>query len=298
MTKKIKTAVIGSYPVKIDNQELIKKYYQQQEINWEKYIKKAVNDMQKAKIDIISDGQTKDPFIQIFTRKLKGCRVRNITEITDKIQHTQKITVKDQKYVKKLLTKKQQLIGLLTGPYTLTKSCKDLYYNDEKQIAFDFAKALQKEAKHLEKTVDLISIDEPFFSNQMPEYSKELIEIITKKITKPTRLHICGDVSKIIPQILEIKVDILSHEFKLTPKLFNEFKKYDVQHKICLGSVRSDNTKIETVEEITKHIQKGLKIFDDKINQISPDCGLRMLPQHVAFQKLKNLAKAGEKING
>jgi len=295
---KIKTTVIGSYPVKINNQDLIKKYYQQKEINWEKYIKKAVNEQIKAGIDIISDGQTRDPFIQIFTRKLKGCRVRNRTEIIGKIKHHQAITINDQIYVKKLLTKKQKLIALITGPYTLTKSCQDLYYNDEKQIAFDFASALLKEAKKLEKQVDIISIDEPFFSNHMPDYSKELIEKITKNLNTQTRLHICGDVSKIIPEILEIKVDILSHEFKLTPKLLNEFKKYDVNNKICLGSVRSDNQKIETVDEIIKHIQKGIKTFDNKITQIAPDCGLKMLPENVAFQKLKNLVKAGEIING
>jgi len=93
-------------------------------------------------------------------------------------------------------------------------------------------------------------------------------------------------------------VDILSHEFKNTPKLFEEFKQYNVTKKICLGSVRSDDIRVEPVDEIIKHVDKGLEIFEDKICQISPDCGLRMLPRDIAFQKLKNLTKAGEKING
>jgi len=297
MSNKIKTCVIGSYPTEIDNDELIKNYYNSNPTIWNKYIKSAVEDMVNAKINMISDGQTRDPFIQIYTRKLKGCRIRNRTEIINKIEYEQPITVEDQKYVKTIIPKNTEIIGLITGPFTLTKSCVDLHYNNEEKIAFDFAKALKQEAKNLEAHVDLISIDEPFFSNEMPKYAKELIHIITKNLHIPTRLHSCGDVSKIIPELLDLPVDILSHEFKLTPTLFDAFKNYDITKKICLGSVRSDNTTVETVDEIVEHIKKGINIFDKKICQISPDCGLRMMPRNIAYQKLQNLSKAGEKIN-
>lgn len=298
MQQEIKTSVIGSYPVNVSNMSLMNDYFNQKQTSWDKNIEHAVNDMVNAGVDIVSDGQTRDPFIQIFTRKLKGCRIRDRTEILDKIEYKKPITVNDQKFVKTILPKNKELIGLLTGPYTLAKSCVDMYYNDEKQIAFDFASALKKEAKNLEKHVDMISIDEPFFSNEIPEYAKELIKTITQDLTCPTRLHACGDVSNIVGALIEIPVDILSHEFKLTPQIFNAFSEYSFSQKICLGSVRSDNTKVESVEEILEHVNKGITVFEDKICQISPDCGLRMLPRDVAFKKLKNLVKAGEKING
>lgn len=278
--------------------DLIKAYFKQKNISWKKYIDSAVKDMINSGIDTISDGQTRDPFVNIFTRKLKGCRIRGKTEVIDKIEYNGSIIIEDQKYVKKIIPKTKEIIGVLTGPYTLTKSSTDLFYNNEKNLAFDFAYALKKEAGELQKYVDLISIDEPFFSIELPEYGKELISIITKNLNCPTRLHVCGDVSKIIPELLEMPVDILSHEFKASPKLFNIFKKYAISKNICLGCVCSDNTKIETVEEIVNHIKKGIEIFGDKITQLSPDCGLRMLPRNIAFQKLKNLVKAGEKIYG
>ncbi|HEY0087797.1 MAG TPA: methionine synthase, partial [Candidatus Lokiarchaeia archaeon] len=112
------------------------------------------------------------------------------------------------------------------------------------------------------------------------------------------RLHICGDVSGIIPEILDMPVDIISHEFKASPKLFDSFKQYEVNKDICLGSVRSDNIKIESVDEIINHIKKGINVFGDKINQLAPDCGQRMLPKDVAFQKLKNLVKASDCVYG
>ena len=298
MKHKIKTCVIGSYPVHVDAMNFMNGYFDQNEVSWNKYIESAVSDMVNAGIDIVSDGQTRDPFIQIFTRKLKGCRVRDRTEIIDKVEYDDPITVEDQKYVRSLIPKDKELIGLLTGPYTLTKSCVDLFYNDEKKLAFDFAYALRKEAEILQKHVDMISIDEPFFSNDMPEYGKDLIEIITKDLSCTTRLHACGDVSNVVTELLEIPVDVLSHEFKASPQLFDVFKEYSFSQKICLGSVRSDDTRVEPVNEIIEHVKNGIDIFEDKICQIAPDCGQRLLPRDVAFQKLKNLVKAGEQING
>jgi 5-methyltetrahydropteroyltriglutamate--homocysteine methyltransferase len=296
--KKIKTAVIGSYPVNIDKMEHMQGYFYQKDVTWDKYIKIAVEDMVEAGIDIVSDGQTRDSFVNIFTRKLGGCRIRDRTEIIGKVEYDGPITVNDQKYVKSFIPKNKQLIGLITGPYTLTNSCVDLFYNDEKELAFDFANALKQEAKLLKKHVELISIDEPFFSMGIPEYGKELIGIIIKDLSCHTRLHVCGDVSNIVPELLEMPVDILSHEFKASTKLFDAFKQYNITRNICLGSVRSDKAEIETVNEIVTHINKGIDIFGNKISQLAPDCGQKMLPRDAAFQKLKNLVKAGEIIYG
>ena len=295
---KVKTSVIGSYPVNIDNMELMEDYFEQKESSWNKYIDSAVCDMLNAGIDIISDGQTRDSFVNIFTRKLKGCRIRARTEVIDKVEYNGGITIDDQEYVKSIIPKDKEIVGVLTGPYTLTKSSINLFYNDLKDLAFDFAYALGQEVKELQKYVDLISIDEPCFSIDFPDFGKDLLNVITKDLTVPVRLHVCGDVSKVIPEILDMPVDIISHEFKASPKLFNAFEKYNVTKKICLGSVCSDNVRVETVDEIIKHIQSGIKFFGDKISQLAPDCGLRLLPKNIAFQKLKNLVAAGEKVYG
>lgn len=298
MKNSITTTVIGSYPVNVDTFDLTNSYFNQKEVLWEKYIESAVNDMVVAGIQLVSDGQTRDPFVNIFYRKLGGCRIRERPEIIDKIEYKSPIIIEDQKFVRRIIPENRQIIGLLAGPYTLSKSCVDFHYHDEKELAFDFAEALKKEAKILQNYVDMIGIDEPFFSISMPDYAKELIESIVSDVKCPVRLHVCGDVSKIIPEIIELPVDILSHEFKASPKIFDAFKEHSFSQKICLGSVRSDKPFVEPVDEIVKHIRKGIDVFGDRISQIAPDCGLRLLPRDVAFQKLKNMVKAGEKIYG
>lgn len=296
--KKVKTTVIGSYPVNVETMEIMNGYFNQTTVSWNRYIQSAVNDMVVSGIDMISDGQTRDPFVNIFTRKLKGCRIRERTEIIDKVEYDGPITIEDQKYVRSLIPKNKQLIGLITGPFTLTNSSVDLFYNDEKELAFDFAKALKKEAQLLQKNVDMISIDEPFFSMGVPDYGKELIKTITSGLSCPIRLHVCGDVSNVVSDVLDMPVDVLSHEFKASPKLFDAFKQHNITKNICLGSVRSDNSRVESVGEIVEHINKGIDVFGDRISQIAPDCGQRMLPQDAALQKLKNLVKAGEEVYG
>ena len=298
MRQKIQTSVIGSYPVFINTQEIMNQYFTEQPIPWAPYIRQAVQDMTTAGITNVSDGQTRDPFIQLFTRKMKGCRVRQRPEIIGKVQYLDPITVDDQIYAKRLLPRHTKLIGVLTGPYTLAKSSVDSFYHDEKELAFDFATALRKEAEHLVKHVDFISIDEPVFSNELPEYASELLQTITKDLSCQTRLHVCGDVSGIIPQLVDMPVDILSHEFKASPHLFEGFIEYPCKKHMCIGAVRSDEVRVESVEEIVTHVRKALSVFDGNILQIAPDCGQRLLPRDCAFQKLKNLALAGEKLNG
>lgn len=298
MKDKPDTTVIGSYPSEINSLEFIDKYYQNKQISWEKYIKNAVDDMVNAGINIISDGQTRDPFVNIYLRKIKGCRIRARPEVIDQVEFEKPITVGDIKYVKKIVPKKTKIVGLLAGPYTLTKSCVDMYYHDEKALSFDLARVLQKEAELLQKHVDLISIDEPFFSISMPDYANDLIKIVTSKVKCKKRLHVCGDVSKIIPMLLDMPVDILSHEFKAQPKLFEHFKDYSMNKEICLGCIRSDKKRVESTKEIRNHIIKGKALFDGKISQLAPDCGLKHIPRENAFKKLVNLVKAGEEVYG
>ena len=298
MTQKLKTSVIGSYPVHIDTTELMHDYFSEQESPWTRYIAQAVKDMTTAGVDLVSDGQTRDPFIQLFTRRLQGCRIRDRTEIIGPVEYLDPITVSDQIYARRLLPRKTGLIGVLTGPYTLTKSSVDLFYHDEKALSFDFATALHREAENLQRHVELISIDEPFFSNELPEYAKELIGTITHGLSRPTRLHVCGDVSRIVPQLVDMPVDVLSHEFKASPHLFDVFREYPSARKFCIGAVRSDDAQVESVEGIVSHVKKAYTIFGGNVVHIAPDCGQRLLPRDAAFGKLKNLVAAGEIING
>lgn len=286
--------VIGSYPVQINRKHITDSYFQELSIpSWKPIIKQAVDQMVQSGVELVSDGQTRDPFMTIFTRGFKGCQVRERTEIIDSVEFTQSVTLSDLEYVRSILPENTLLLGLLVGPYTLSQSVIDHFYQDEKELAFAFAEALRKEAEAIQPVVDMISVDEPFFANVFPEYASELIEKVVSNISCPTRLHACGDVTTIVSSLLDLPVDVLSHEFSATPALFDSFAEFPNEKKqICLGSVRSDKQRIESVEEIVDHINRGIDLFGDHLIQIAPDCGLRLLPRQNAFMKLKRLDDA------
>lgn len=286
--------VIGSYPVQINRVELMQSYFEKQKLpSWQPFIKQAVSDMIKAGVQLVSDGQTRDPFMTIFTRGFKGCRVRERTEVINPIEFAGPITLPDLEYVRSILPKETQLLGLLVGPHTLSQSVIDQVYDDEKELAFAFAEALRKEAELIEPVVDMISVDEPFYANGFPEYAADLIHHVLRNISIPTRLHACGDVTGIVSDLLDLPVDVLSHEFSATPKLFDAFNEFPNEKKqICLGSVRSDQDQVETVSEIVSRIQRGKTVFGRRLVQIAPDCGLRLLPKKNAFLKLSRLHDA------
>jgi 5-methyltetrahydropteroyltriglutamate--homocysteine methyltransferase len=290
--------VIGSYPYDMQNTMLMQTYWDQQIIpSWQPHISEVVNDMVRAGVQLVSDGQTRDPFITIFARGLQGCRIRDRPEVVDKIRYVKPITLSDLKYVRTILPKTTRLLGLLVGPHTFSETVFDSYYNDKEKMAFDAAEALHKEACCIAPFVDMISVDEPHFSTSFPTYASELIDIVVDGINLPLRLHVCGDVSSIVPELLDMPVDVLSHEFKATPTIFDAYEQYpDNNKRFCIGCVRSDNERIESVSDISQHIEKAINVFGNSIEQLSPDCGLRLLHRTVAFEKLRNLTTALEKM--
>lgn len=290
---KILTTVVGSYPANIGLSAHLKGLYYHEDI-YKKAIEDCVKDQLSAGIDIISDGQCRDDMIKQFTKKLKGIRVSERSEIINKIEFIEPITFEDIKYAKKIIQKNRKvgIKGIVTGPYTLASSCIDKYYNNREKASYDFAIALAMEIKKIEKEVDMVQIDEPYFSVEYPSYGRDLIESMINKVKKPIALHVCGDIADIFKNLIEYKVDVLDHEFAKKPELINVIKGYSFKQKIGFGCVRSDDENVEDVETIKKRIEKIISILGEEKIYIDPDCGLRNLPREIAYKKLCNMVKA------
>jgi 5-methyltetrahydropteroyltriglutamate--homocysteine methyltransferase len=299
MTRCVTSSVIGSYPVVIPASELMAQYFAGEPVSWYPYIADAVGDMVEAGIEVVSDGQTRDPFIELFARRLGGCRVRARVEVVGPIVYRGGITVDDAAVVRRIVAfSPAKIVGVLTGPFTLMKSCVDLFYHDERECCLAFAEALRLEAAALSWFVDMVSIDEPWFSIELPEYAEESLGIVSGGLTCPVRLHACGNVSRIVDRLVGMPVDILAHEFKGSPQLFDAFREYPCTKGMCVGSVRSDDVRVESVEEIVEHLRRAESVFGERVVQVSPDCGMRLLPREVAFRKLVHLQRAKEAVYG
>ncbi len=111
-------------------------------------------------------------------------------------------------------------------------------------------------------------------------------------------LHVCyGDYSRIYPEILQFPVD----EFDV--ELCNgDYEQLDVfteppfTKDLGLGVVDAHDANVEPVQEIKRNIKRGLEVVPPERLTVSPDCGLKLLPREVAYEKMANLVTAAREV--
>ena len=289
--KVLATTVVGSYPVVRGGGllSLLDPLRPSVEI--------AVADQIAAGIDIISDGQVRGDMIKAFTAHLPGIKGQ---DVIGKVQPASApITVKDTMYA---LKKANRVKGIITGPTTLAHGLhiSTPMYRNREELALDLAAALIVEAKSLEAAgVTVLQIDEPIFSTGIADLAvgKQAIEMITTSLHIPTCMHVCGDLSGVIDEILRIPVHVLDFEFSKNPANLALFSSHDLAGRmIGFGCVDSTTDAVESVAVIKERIEKGMDVFGARTLLLDPDCGLRMRTRDAAFAKLKNMAEAAKEV--
>ncbi|MEF8873840.1 MAG: methionine synthase [Candidatus Thermoplasmatota archaeon] len=285
------TTVVGSYPSQPKKKDLIRSYYDKSD-PFKESLKRAVEDQVECSIELISDGQTRAGMVELFAGELSGYRIKEKVELVSKVRYDGAITVDDQKFVKKMISEDIGLKGIVTGPYTLVKSSNNEYYNGEKEPVMDTAEALHEEVVNLADICDVVQIDEPLFSIDYPDYGREAVEKVVDIDEVPIAMHVCGDISDIISELVEFNVEILDHEFTSNPILYEEFDDIDFPQRLAVGVV-STEPEVEKVSVIGERIERAYDLFGPE-TLVDPDCGLRNLDVRTAKMKLKNMVKAKE----
>jgi len=289
------TTVVGSFPA-VPPSDALFRYCRDGTDPYGVSLEEAVEAQISAGIHIVSDGQTRNDMVKLFTTKLSGIRMRSKPVIIGPVGYRESITAEDQELAKRLIAGRVLLKGIITGPFTLAMSCQDDYYHSPEKLAMAFADALNGEANRLAGLVDILQVDEPFFSVEYPEYADALVSAIFEGVELPRALHVCGDVGGIFSKLVELPVDILDHEFAAHPELLDVVSDTNFTQKIGYGCVRSDVNIAESVHEISERIKKGIACAGHGRLMLDPDCGLRHLSPEVARAKLENMVKARETV--
>ncbi|RBQ24536.1 Methionine synthase [Candidatus Methanobinarius endosymbioticus] len=313
------STVVGSYPVHMEKEESLKDKFLSSigaKDPYKSAIKYVVESQLKAGIDVISDGQVRGEMVELFTSSTPGFKKEGNTFIIDsKISSGQKsfgsndlkLAIKfmgdflKNKSLSKEEKTKNGVKGIITGPCTIVQSSKlGSIYKYKNMAIIDMAYVLKDDAASLEKNgAKLIQIDEPFISTGLIDMktAKKAINIISDEISIPVSLHSCGDVSKVFKDLLYFNVDIIDCEFAGHSKNLDILEKYSVElkesnKKIGLGVIDTKKSTVDSVEDIAKIIEKGINILGKENLYIDPDCGMKLLPDNVAFSKLNNMVKA------
>jgi len=281
------TTVVGSYPV------VKGKGFSGILDPYSDAVRTAVSDQLAAGIDIISDGQVRGDMVKIFTSRVPGLKG---TDVIGKVTPPESpITLGDTRYA---VGQASRVKGIITGPTTLSFALhiSTPIYRDRNELAVDLALALAQEAHSLAAAgVAVIQIDEPILSTGIADIvaARDALEVLVRGLTVPVCLHVCGDLTLVISELVRMPVRILDFEFAQSPGNLALCREFDFEKMmIGFGCVDSSSPVAEPADTIRSRIESALTVFSPEQLLIDPDCGLRMLPREVAYLKLTRMVEA------
>jgi len=316
------TTVVGSYPPIPRGPSSISEKLSRLFGTYDEFkpaIELAVRDQIEAGVDIISDGQVREKMVEIFAKAIPGMTVDdNTPKIIGKITYSQgsigaddlKFAIKTAKRISKQYGENQGkgleegvkgVKGIITGPSTLVFSSRmEGFYKNKEDAIIDLAYVLKREAEYLEAAGAVyIQIDEPFLSTGMVDIkvAKKAIEIITKDLSIPKALHVCGDLTEVFNELLRFDVDIIDCEFTSIPKNMQILENVDLKgKKIGFGCLNNKTDKVESKEEVESLIKKAIDLVGRDNLIIDPDCGMRLRSRDAAFAKLKVMVDVAKNL--
>ncbi|HHS99511.1 MAG TPA: methionine synthase [Thiomicrospira sp.] len=281
-----------------------------------------------ANIDIVSDGeQTRQHFVTSFIEHLEGVdfekrktvRIRNrydasVPSVVGDVSLKKSVFSEDVKFLRQQTDR--QIKWCLPGPMTMIDTLYDAHYHSKEQLAWEFAKILNQEAKELEKAgVDIIQFDEPAFNvffDEVNDWGIAALERAIEGLKCETAVHICygygikanTDWKKTLggewrqyettfPSLQKSSIDIISLEYQ-NSNVPMELMELIRGKKVMVGAIDVASHNIETPEAVAKTLRQALSFVNvDKLYP-STNCGMAPLPRQIARAKLHALSQGVE----
>ena len=135
----------------------------------------AIRDMERAGIDIITDGEMRrESYSNRFATALEGVDIANpatitgragrpvqVPRIVGRIRRKHQVEVRDVAFLR--ANTERTIKITLPGPFTLSRQARNEFYADEEELALDFAAAVNEEARDLKNAgANVIQLDEPW----------------------------------------------------------------------------------------------------------------------------------------
>jgi 5-methyltetrahydropteroyltriglutamate--homocysteine methyltransferase len=275
----------------------------------------AIRDMERAGIDIITDGEMRrESYSNRFATALDGIDidtpavVKNRTgvdtvvpRVVGRVRRRNAVELRDMEFLRRNTDRKAKIT--LPGPFTMTQQAKNEFYKDQEELAMDFAAAVNAEARDLQAAgADVIQLDEPWLRNDPDAAKRFAVKAINRAlegITVPTVVHLCFGYAFLVSNkptsyffLSELggsvaqQVSIEAAQPKIDLGVLKDLS----EKKIMLGVINLGDQIVETPVQVADRIRAGLKYVSPDRLIPAPDCGMKYLAREVAFGKLKALA--------
>ena len=275
----------------------------------------AIRDMERAGIDIITDGEMRrESYSNRFATALEGIDIDNpgttinrsglpipVPRVAGPIRRRGPVEVPDVVFLKK--NTDRQIKITLPGPFTMAQQAQDDYYKDEEALAMALAAAVNDEIRDLKAAgADVVQIDEPWLQarpDRAAKYGVKAINRALQGVGGITIVHLCFGYAaavkdkptgySFLPQLEDTSAAQISIE-AAQPKLDLSVLK-SMKKTLMVGVIDLGTSNVESPAEVAERIRAALKHVPAERLVVAPDCGMKYLTREAAFGKLKSLAE-------
>ena len=281
----------------------------------------AIRDMERAGIDIVTDGEVRrESYSNRIATALGGIDIENpgtaidrtghpnpVPRIAGPITRERPIEVDDVKFLRAATDRKIKIT--LPGPFTMTQQAQNDHYDTDEDAAMDYAAAVNEEIRDLFAAgADVVQLDEPYMQARPEIARKYAVKAINRAldgIDGETAVHICFGYAHVaharpegysfLPELEDCAADQISIE---TAQSGLDLKALDdlPSKKIILGVLDLSTEEIETPEAIASRIRPAVDRIGAERILVAPDCGMKYMRRDVAFGKLKAMCDGAASV--
>jgi len=282
----------------------------------------AIREMERAGIDIISDGEIRrESYSNKFSNALAGLDREKEGQLTmvnagrtvnipvplfsGPVRRLAPVEVRDVAFLREHTDRTIKIT--LPGPFTMSEQSETTHHRDREALAMELAAAVNEEVRDLFAAgADIVQLDEPWmqrFPNRAKQYGVKVVNRALYGIAGTTAIHICFGYAAVVPN----KPSTYSFLTELEGCVVNQVSIEAAQPRLDLAVLRELPSKtmivgvldlgdkqIETPEIVAARIEAALKHVPAERLILAPDCGMKYLPRETAFGKLKAMVEGAE----
>lgn len=338
MTTLLPTTVVGSYPQPswlVDREKLAARVpprVRAKEV-WripEPFLEEAhddatliaIRDMERAGIDIITDGEIRrESYSNRFATALEGVDIDNpvqglsrrggpdiLPRIVGPIRRREPVEVRDVRFLRANTDRTIKIT--VPGPFTMSQQAVNEHYRDERAVAMDYAAAVNEEIRDLVNAgADVIQIDEPYLQARVEKARSFAVEAINRALAEvevTTVLHTCFGYGFMVKEkgeegypflepLKETAVEQISVE-AAQPRLDLSVLSRMGDKTMMVGVLDLGTEEVEAASIVAERIRTALRYIAPERLVIAPDCGMKYLSRPAAFGKLRAMVEAARMV--
>jgi 5-methyltetrahydropteroyltriglutamate--homocysteine methyltransferase len=272
----------------------------------------AIRAQERAGLDIITDGEMRrESYSNRFATALEGIDIDTpgtaldrsghpnpVPRVTGKVRRKHPVEVRDVQFLR---ANTDRMIKMtVPGPFTMSQQAQNDFYENEEEMALDYAAAVNAEIKDLFAAgADVVQIDEPYMQarpDKARRFGLKALNMALDGVTGTAAVHICFGYAAIIhvrpegysflPEFANSPVRQISIETAQSKLDCSVLEKLPGK-TILLGVLDLSDMGVETPEMVASRIRRALPYVRPERIIVAPDCGLKYLPRDVAFEKMQ-----------